>query len=214
MTTVWPWLALILLGAYHGINPAMGWLFAVALGLQRKSRRAVLEALAPIAFGHEASVTLVVALVSGAQLVISPDVIRAVGAVALIGFGVFKLLRPRSHPRWVGMQVTILDLVVWSFLMSTAHGAGLMLFPILLGLSPPIALDGNDAAAAGFTTTSVVQDLAAVMLHTASMLVVMAIVALLVYEKLGVAVLRKAWLNLDRLWAIVVVGAGVVTFLT
>src|SRR5262249_47259513 len=127
---VWPWATLALLGAFHGGNPAMGWLFAVALGFQQKSRRAVVRALLPIAVGHEGAIGLVGVF----QLLASPDVLRIVGAAALIAFGAYKLLRPRSHPRWVGMQLSLFDLVVWSFLMSTAHGAGLMLVPVLLGL--------------------------------------------------------------------------------
>ncbi|MBV9354493.1 MAG: hypothetical protein JO023_03090, partial [Chloroflexi bacterium] len=137
MNDAWPWVSLAVLGAYHGLNPAMGWLFAVALGFQQRSRRAVVGALPFLAFGHEASIAIVVVLVGGAQAFVSPQAIRPVGAVALIAFGVFKLLKPRSHPRWVGMRVSAWDLVVWSFLMSTAHGAGLMLFPVLLGLPGP-----------------------------------------------------------------------------
>src|SRR5947207_8732083 len=186
------WLAIAGLGAYHGLNPAMGWLFAVALGLQEGRRGAVLRALPPIALGHEASVALVVALVGGAQTLVAPALLRPAGAAALLLFGAFKLLKPRSHVRWVGMRVSPGELVVWSFLMSTAHGAGLMLFPVLLGLSAPIHAD--DPLPLG------VQDLAAVMLHTAAMLVTMGAVALLVYDRIGVLVLRRAWVNLDAIW--------------
>src|SRR3954468_18178898 len=122
------------LGAYHGINPGMGWLFAVALGLQERSRKAVVRALVPIAVGHEASLAVVVALVGGLQVVTSEDTLRVAGALVLIGFGLYKFLRPRSHPRWVGMRVNVAELALWSFLMSSAHGAGLMLFPVLLRL--------------------------------------------------------------------------------
>jgi hypothetical protein len=100
---LWPWLAtLAVLGLYHGLNPAMGWLFAVAQGLQERRRSAVLQALPLIALGHEASVGAVVLLVNGLQLVAAPDLLRASGAAALIAFGAYKFLRPRSHPRWVG----------------------------------------------------------------------------------------------------------------
>jgi hypothetical protein len=216
MTTLVPWLLIALLGVYHGVNPAMGWLFAVALGLQKKSRRAMFIALAPIALGHEASVTLTLALVGGAEALVAPATVRLAGAVILILFGAFKLLRPRSHPRWVGMRVTILDLVAWSFLMSTAHGAGLMLFPILIGLPAPI-----DAETAGAVGTSVslnlpglIVDGAAVALHTACMLVVMAIISYVVYEKIGLAILRRAWFNLDTVWSGAVLTAGFVTLFT
>jgi hypothetical protein len=134
-----------------------------------------------------------------------PDV-RPVGAAALVVFGLYKLRKPLSHPRWVGMQVSRRDLVVWSFLMSSAHGAGLMLFPVLLGL--PAVTHVHDPLPAGL------QDLAAVGLHTAAMLVTMGVVAVLVYDRLGVLVLRRAWVNLDMLWAVVVIAAGLVTLFT
>ena len=204
MTEAWPWAALITLGVYHGINPAMGWLFAVALGLQERRRVAVLRSLVPIALGHEASVALVVGLVYMAQMVAAADVLRIVGALALVVFGVYKLLKPRSHPRWVGMRVSLRDLVVWSFLMSSAHGAGLMLFPVVLGLTHN-DIDGFQPGLEG---------VAAVMLHTLAMLVTMAAISLLVYDKLGVGVLRRAWLNLDAIWATAIVAAGAVTLFT
>jgi threonine/homoserine/homoserine lactone efflux protein len=119
----WPWLALILLGAYHGLNPAMGWLFAVGLGLQEGRREAVLKAFWPIALGHAAAVTLVVAAVLAAQVVVPLEVLKYAGAGALILFGLYKLIR-RKHPRWVGMRVGFRDLTAWSFLMASAHGAG------------------------------------------------------------------------------------------
>lgn len=210
---LWPWVALVLLGAYHGVNPGMGWLFAVARGFQEGKRRAVLEALIPIAVGHESSVTLAVFLVSAFEFVAAPDVLRLVGAIALILFGLFKLVRPRSHFRWVGMHVSRLDLVVWSFLMSTAHGAGLMLFPILVAL-PTAALDRADEAPGAVLGATVVTDLGAVMVHTIATLVVMGTIALIVYDKVGLGVLRRAWVNLDTIWAVAVMGAGVFTLVT
>ncbi len=215
MTAIWPWLALVGLGAYHGINPAMGWLFAVALGLQRRSRRAVFEALVPIAFGHEASVALAVALVGGAELLVAPWLLRASGAAALIAFGAFRLLRPRFHPKWASMRVGIVDLAVWSFLMSTAHGAGLMLFPVLLGLPLPVALGpGGGFLGTEVPTSALATGIAAVALHTLATVVVMGATAFVVYEKIGVGILRRAWVNLDAIWAGVVVTAGLVTLFT
>jgi hypothetical protein len=209
---VWPWLAALgALGIYHGLNPAMGWLFAVALGLQERRRSAVLRALPLIALGHEASVVLVVLLVTGLQFVAAPDVLRALGALALIAFGTFKFLKPRAHPRWVGMRVSARELALWSFLMSTAHGAGLMLFPVLVGLP---GSGGHDHASEVLSGVSAVTDVAAVMVHTTAMLLAMGLVAILVYDKLGLGVLRKAWLNLDRLWAVAVIGAGAMALFT
>jgi hypothetical protein len=216
MSEYWPWLALVLLGAYHGINPAMGWLFAVALGLQERARGAVLRALPPIALGHLVSIGLVVLLVGVLQLFAEPRPLRLVAAGALIAFGVYKLLRPRSHPKWVGYRVGPRDLFAWSFLMSSAHGAGLMLVPVLFGLSGG-GHDHHAHHAEPASTTTVapfVLDAGAVAAHTLVMLVVMAAVALIVYEKVGVMILRRAWINLDQIWAGAVIVAGVFTLFT
>ncbi len=205
-----PWLALAGLGAWHGINPAMGWLFAVALGLQEKKRSAVLKALPAIAIGHEASIAAVAGILALAQVFAAAEVLRPLGALGLVAFGLFKLLKPRAHPRWVGMRVSMRDLVVWSFLMSSAHGAGLMLVPVLLGL--PVQPETPDIP--GISMATLAQDVAAVTIHSASMLIVMGATALLVYERLGVNVLRKAWLNVDLVWSIAVIAAGVVTLIS
>jgi hypothetical protein len=212
----WPWLTLAALGAYHGLNPAMGWLFAVALGLQERRRGAVLQALPPIALGHAVAISLAVLVVGVARIMIPPDVLRYACASALILFGVYKLAR-RKHPRWVGMRVGFRDLTAWSFLMATAHGAGLMLVPVLLRLSSSEQAQGahthgthaDHAAMTGSAT--VLTDLAVVGLHTLAMFAVMGVVAVVVYERLGVMILKRTWFNLDLLWAGTLVVAGVVT---
>jgi len=214
MSSGWPWLALVVLGAYHGLNPGMGWLFAVARGLQEKQRAAVLRSLLPIALGHAASIALVVSLVGGMQAVAPPRPLRVGGAVVLILFGVFKFLRPRAHPRWVGMRVGSGELALWSFLMATAHGAGLMLFPVLLSLPAPAAGHVHGAHGAGIGGAAVADDAIAVLVHTLAMLVVMGAIALVVYEKVGLAILRRAWLNLDLIWAVAIVAAGLFTLFT
>jgi hypothetical protein len=209
----WPWLALALLGAYHGLNPAMGWLFAVALGLQEQRRGAVLQALPPIALGHAGAISLAVLVVGVAQIAVPLDVLRYVCAGVLILFGLYKLAR-RRHPRWVGMRVGFRDLTAWSFLMATAHGAGLMLIPVLLGLSSAGQMQGAHAggAHAGPTgSATVLADLAVVGLHTLAMFAVMGVIAVVVYEKLGVMILKRTWFNLDLLWAGTLVAAGVIT---
>jgi hypothetical protein len=227
LSELWPWLTLALLGAYHGVNPAMGWLFAVALGLQERSRAAVIRGFAPIALGHAASIAIVVALVGAAQAVVAPEVVRVIGGSALILFGLYKLLAPLSHPRWVGMRVNFRDLTVWSFLMATAHGAGLLLVPILLQLPPGDVAQAAHAAHAAHEAhvalanptavtemaASLPTKLAAVMVHTGAMFLVMAVIAVIVYEKVGLAILRRSWFNLDRVWAIVLLTAGALTFL-
>ena len=218
MNETWTWLTLALLGAYHGINPAMGWLFAVALGLQERSRTAVLRAFLPIALGHAVSVGVVVALVVAAQELVAPQVLGLLSGSALVAVGLSKLLAP-AHPRWIGMRVGFRDLTAWSLLMSTAHGAGLMLAPVLLRL-PSSGMDHTAHAqhmqhmslastAAGISSGS----LAAVLIHTAAMFVTMAVVAIIVYEKVGLAILRRAWLNLDLVWAAALIVAGAITLL-
>jgi hypothetical protein len=206
---VWPWLAVAALGAYHGIDPSMGWLFAVALGLQDQSRARVLWALAPIAIGHLISIGVVVAIMATLQSVVAIQWLRPAGALALILFGVFRFLRPRAHPRWVAMRVNFSELALWSFLMASAHGAGLMLFPILLGMNPPTgSMHMHHQMAALPHGASVVQAIAIVILHTGAMVAVMGTIAILVYEKLGLAILRSAWINLDTIWAGALIAAG------
>ncbi|MGE3267226.1 MAG: hypothetical protein AB7P40_00670 [Chloroflexota bacterium] len=214
MTNLLPWFTLAMLGAYHGLNPGMGWLFAVALGLQEKRRQAVLRAFGPIAAGHAASVAAVVVLVGAAQLWVDATLLRWIGGGSLIAFGIFKLARPMSHPRWVGMRVGPADLALWSFLMSSAHGAGLMLMPVLFRLQPDAALNHTDHAADLSSVGSLALiDLLAILLHSGAMLLVMALIALIVYEKVGLAILRRAWFNLDRAWAGTLIVTGAITIL-
>lgn len=216
----WPWLALILLGAYHGLNPAMGWLFAVALGLQEGRREAVFRAFWPIALGHTAAVILVVAAVLAAQAVVPLGALKYLGAGALILFGLYKLVR-RKHPRWVGMRVGFRDLTAWSFVMASAHGAGLMLVPVLLKLSGTMQEMEHHAHEAQehwghgvhlfLADPAVHADLVAVAVHTVAMFAVMATVAVVVYERLGLMILKRTWFNVDLLWAGALVGAGALT---
>lgn len=219
MKALWPWLAIVLLGAYHGINPGMGWLFAVALGLQERSRRAVIKALFPIALGHAASVGVIVILVGLVQAILPELLLRLVSATILFAFGLYRLFSSR-HPRWVGMRVGFRDLTIWSFMMASAHGAGLMLVPILLQWSVMEHARSHIVYApwqtiyarlleriAAFTNPGLL--LAAVGVHTLSLFLVTGGVAILVYEKLGLALLRQAWFNLDLLWAVALLVAGV-----
>jgi hypothetical protein len=220
--------AVVALGVFHGLNPAMGWLFAVALGQQQRAapaavgaaggsagiavaggagavrrpgRFAVLRALPPIAAGHLASVGAVAVAFAVTESVVASRAAAVGGGVLLVGLGLWRLLSTR-HFRWVGMRLSAWELGTWSFLMSSVHGAGLMLVPVLAHHSPLPA--GAPVATA----------LAAAALHTAVMLVTAGVVALLVTEVLGLAVLRHAWLNVDRLWALALLAAGATTLLT
>ena len=229
------WLVLLMLGAFHGINPGMGWLFAVALGLQERRRRGVLAALMPLGLGHALAVAaaLVVALLLGA--IVPLQFLRWIVAGILITLGISRLFRHR-HARWASMQVGMGRLTLWSFLMASAHGAGLMVVPVFLGMpasSAPMAhhhMESMLHSGVSMTSTSTIgaqgvapatavspgkaTDLAvaalATALHSVGYLVVTAFVALLFYEKLGLGLLRKAWFNLDFFWAISLIATGVI----
>lgn len=208
-----PWLALMAFGAFHGLNPGMGWLFALALGLQQSDERIIFRALIPIALGHAASIGLMALLLLAFGTFIRLELLSLLTAALLLAFGVYKLFRYYRHPRWVGMRVSLRELFNWSFLMATAHGAGLMLAPLLLGLTGGQALSSaHDHAGHGVpaATATPLLWVGAIGVHTAAMLTVMIIVAWVVYRKLGLAVLRQNWVNFDLIWAItlLIVGAG------
>jgi len=211
------WLTLAGLGAYHGVNPAMGWLFAVSRGMQERSRRAVLRSLVPIAIGHEMSIALVAALVVGLEVVTDSSTLRMVAAAVLFAFGIFRFVKPRAHFRWTSMRVSDRELTLWSFLMSTAHGAGIMVAPVLIGLQGTVDRSGakaHDQADLGLLNASLGVGAVGIALHVAAMLAVMGVVAIVVYERLGLKVLRTAWLNTDRLWAGAFVLAAFITLLS
>jgi hypothetical protein len=220
VSEVWPWLALFGLGAFHGINPGMGWLFAVALGLQEQRRSAVWNALPPIAIGHALSVGLVVALIAAIHASIPQQALRWSAAAVLIGFGIYRLIRER-HPKWVGMRVGFRDLTLWSFLMASAHGAGLMLVPVFLGTMHEQTTYDVHATHGTHSGHGADLDLlnhpwlatAAVVVHTLGHLLVAGLVAMIVYEKLGVRILQRAWFNFDLAWAIALIVSGLVTAL-
>jgi hypothetical protein len=208
------WSALLILGAYHGINPGMGWLFAVALGMQQGSARGVWRALPPIALGHAASVGIVLVTAALAGVVLPLDVLKVLVAMTLTTFGLYRLWRHR-HPRYGGMQVGFRDLTAWSFLMASAHGAGFMVLPFVLPAPAPLLAPGHEHAAHMGTMHSTVAaaDGVAVAIHTLAYLVVMTLAAWVVYRKLGLGLLRTAWLNVDWLWAGALFVTGVVVLL-
>ena len=198
-----------LLGAYHGINPGMGWLFAVALGMQQGSARGVWRALPPIVLGHGAAVGVVLAVAAAAQLVVPLAALRIVVASILIAFGLYRLWRHR-HPRYGGMQVGFRDLTIWSFLMASAHGAGFMVLPLVMSTSADLhaATAGHVHAAASGAAAWPLS--IALGVHTLTYLAVTALIAWIVYSRVGLAILRTAWFNLDWLWACVLVVTGAV----
>lgn len=209
LTAAWPWLALAGLGLFHGLNPAMGWLFAVALGLHRGSRRVVYLSLLPIAIGHAASVAAVAVAVAVAGLAIDQKPIRLGAGALLIVWAIYHAAYGHRHRVRVGMQTGFAGLMVWSFLMATAHGAGLMLVPILM----PLCLAASSSAATLLAGPFWVS-LAAVAVHTGAMLLATGIVAATVYEWAGLEFLRRGWINIDRVWSAALVATGALLLLT
>jgi len=216
MSQDWRWIALALLGAYHGLNPAMGWLFALALGLQEKRRSAVIAALLPIALGHAAAITVAILFLRVVENFLPMNLLKWGVAAILFALGVYRLFRA-SHPRGAGMRVGGRDLFLWSFLMASAHGAGLMLLPVLMaqpmsGMTHSMAgaMPSMPSSLSGSPLTGSTIELA-VLIHTASMLAVAGILAIgffETYEKVGLRLLRHTWLNFDLLWAIALLVAG------
>ena len=212
MNELWPWLAVFALGMFHGINPAMGWLFAVALGLQEQKRAAVFRALPPMVLGHALSIAIIIAAVLLARVSLPHRVLKVAAAAILFAFGFYRLLRSR-HPNWVGMRVGFGDLTLWSFVMASAHGAGLMLVPFFLPLPGAEATHHHNThqmhawAFANFSAPSLL--IASVVVHTLGYLLTTALVAIVVYEKLGIVILRRAWLNIDLVWMLALMITGV-----
>jgi len=212
VSELWPWLAVFGLGMFHGINPAMGWLFAVALGLQEQRRAVVLRALPPMVLGHALSIGVIIAVVLLARVTVPHRTLKIAAAAILFGFGLYRLLRSR-HPNWVGMRVGFGDLTLWSFVMASAHGAGLMLVPLFLPSPAAGELHHHDGhqmhpwAFANFSAPSLL--IAAIVIHTLGYLLTTALVAIVVYENLGVAILRRAWFNIDFVWMLALMITGV-----
>jgi hypothetical protein len=204
------WQAVLFLGAFHGINPGMGWLFAVALGMQQGSARGVWRALPPIALGHTVAVGVVVLAVGLARPTVPIAALNIFIALVLMTLGLYRLWRHR-HPRFGGMQVGFRDLVAWSFLMASAHGAGFMVLPFVMETPGLTASDHGHAHHVGAATANVAA--LAVGLHTLAYFTVMVLAAWVVYHKLGLGLLRKAWFNVDWLWAGALVVTGVIVLL-
>jgi len=206
----WPWGVLIFLGAYHGLNPGMGWLLALSLGLQQRKRAAVLRALVPIALGHAVAISVTFAAVGLLHSEIPHEMLKLLVAGILFALGLYRMFRSR-HPRGAGLRVGFRDLMVWSFLMASAHGAGLMLAPVLL--AHPMqgmhhSMNSSVACPAGISTFLLVL---AVSVHTLSLILVAGALAILFYqfyERWGLGLLRHTWFNFDLLWAFALMIAG------
>jgi hypothetical protein len=212
---------MMVFGAYHGLNPGMGWLFALSVGLQRRSDRAIWSSLLPIAAGHAFSLLVVALLVIVSANFISTPMLEIGTALVLIGFGVYKIFNYYRHPRWVGMQVGMRDLTWWSFLMATAHGVGLMIAPLVLAMTlPSVGMDMHSTVMAGDHMAHHHHMLGpnlgialGILVHTLAMLAVMALVAWVVYKRFGLQILRSHWINFDLIWAAALLIVGTIALL-
>jgi hypothetical protein len=205
---LWTWSALFLLGAFHGINPGMGWLFAVARGMQERSSKAVVQSLGPITLGHALAIGTIIFLAGLLEIVLPLRQVRFAVAATLIVLGLYRIIRSR-HFRWGGMQVGFAELTFWSFLMASAHGAGLMVIPLVLRLDSSGTMSEHHVHATGIHGTPA----AATLVHTLGYFTVITVVALLVYRKFGLGLLRRAWFNLDLIWAFALLVTGCVALL-
>jgi hypothetical protein len=212
----WTWVVVAGLGTFHGLNPAMGWLFAVALGLYRRSRRVVLLSLIPIALGHAMAAACVMAAGLSLSMSVDHHTLNRVCGVTLIGWATWHALRGHRMRSRVGMQAKFVGLTAWSFAMSSAHGAGLMLIPALLPVCDGLSAGTSTSAlsdTAGFLAgvgPVVTVAAAALIVHSIAMLLTTGIVSLLVFDRFGVAFLRTKWVNVDLLWTASLVGCGIV----
>lgn len=203
LDAIWPWVVITGLGFFHGLNPAMGWLFAVALGLHRRSSRIVLISLIPIAIGHAAAILLAVVVVLFLGMVVELSLLGRIFGLLLLVWAAWDYFGGHRHRVRVGLQTGLWGLGVWSFVMASAHGAGLMLVPALLPLQHSQMHDHAHIGAAPLGLA-----LTATAIHTAAMLLATAIAAVVVYHWLGVAVLKRGWINFDLVWTAMLVVTG------
>jgi hypothetical protein len=211
-STVWLWLAVVVSGLYHGVNPGMGWPLAVAAGLMDKNPRALLAALWPLSVGHLlAMLAILLPFAMLLALVQWRHQIQAGAGILVIGFGAFRLLYPR-HPR-VLARIRPTQLALWSFVVAIAHGAGLMLVPIYLGLCQSSAPDQGREAAATLINTNLDVAIEVSVVHSIAMISTGGCAAWLVYRYLGLTFVSRSWFNLDTVWAVslILVGATALT---
>jgi hypothetical protein len=212
-TTVGLWLAIVASGLYHGVNPGMGWPLAVSAGLMGRGRREVVTAMVPLAAGH--LVSMLVILLPFALMTALLDwqrEIRIGASVAVIAFGVFRLVN-RRHPR-AHARIRPTQLALWSFTIATAHGAGLMLLPIYLGLCSIEEFDKAHQASAILMAQNSATAIIVSLVHTIAMVVAGGVFALLVYGWLGLKFLSRSWFNLDLVWALSLILIGAFGLLT
>jgi len=208
MSDLSPWLFLIALGAFHGLNPAMGWFFAASLGLYRKSRGVILASLIPIAIGHGAAIAVVVFAAMGLGLAFDAETFRILSGVLLIAWGLYHWFRGHQHHFHLTVATGLTGIGFWSFLMAMAHGAGMMLIPVLMPMGIAHQHGGGAHAHHMMATDSFALATLGVVVHTLAMLIVTGCIALLVYQSAGLEILKRRWINLDLAWTLALIGMG------
>ena len=202
------WLAVAASGLYHGVNPGMGWPLAVSAGLMERSSRGLLAAFWPLTAGHLLAMLVVILPFSLLFALVQWQRQIQIGASLLvIGFGIFRFVN-RRHPR-VLARIRPTQLGLWSFAVAIAHGAGLMLVPIYLGLCRAADLTRGHEAAGALINANLGMAVLISVVHSVTMIAAGGILAWLVYRYLGLEFVSRSWFNLDATWAfsLILVGA-------
>jgi hypothetical protein len=212
-TTVGLWLSVVTSGLYHGVNPGMGWPLAVSAGLMGRGRRDLVAAQAPLATGH--LVSMLVILLPFALMTALLDwqrEIRMCASIVVIAFGAFRLAN-RRHPRALA-RIRPTQLALWAFAIATAHGAGLMLLPIYLGLCSTGELNTAHQASSILMGRNLTTAVLVSLTHTVAMVTAGGVIAVFVHDWFGLKFLSKSWFNLDFVWAISLILIGAIGVLT
>jgi hypothetical protein len=204
------WLAVVASGLYHGVNPGMGWPLALSAGLMEKSPRALAAALGPLSIGHLLAILLVILPFSLLMALAEwQRAIRIAASLLVIGFGVFRFVN-RRHPRMLA-RIRPTQLGLWSFAVAIAHGAGLMLVPIYLGLCRAADLDAGHAAAGALINANLGMAVLVSTVHSIAMIAAGGSIAWLVYRYFGLKFVSQSWFNLDVVWALSLVLIGAIS---
>jgi hypothetical protein len=206
-TTAGLWLVVAGSGIYHGINPGMGWPLAVSAGLMGKGRRDLLAALGPLAVGHFLAMAgILLPFAAMAALVTWQREIRIGAGLVVIMAGIYLLIN-RRHPRFLA-RIRPTQLALWSFAVATAHGAGLMLVPIYLGLCRTQEMDAGHQAAATLIGGNLLTAITVSAVHALAMIVSGGIIAFAVHKWMSLNFISKSWFNLDIVWALSLILVG------
>jgi len=203
------WLAVIVSGVYHGLNPGMGWPLAVSAGLMGRGRRDLIASLGPLGAGHFLAMVGILAPFAAMTALVARQGEIRIGAGLLVIAGGAYLLIYRRHPRFLA-RIKPTELALWSFAVAIAHGAGLMLLPIYLGICSAVEQDVGHEAAAGLMRGNLSMAIVVSIVHAAAMIASGGIVAFAVHQWLGSRFISKAWFNLDAVWALSLILVGAI----